>query len=255
MPSPFFTPTISAASTAIQAAKKLIRSMVKTCGSTAGKDHPRPYLRLGSAEAACGLDQPLVDRLDRRHRRNRQNEIDAHEHDEYGGWVANAEQHDAKRYPRDRRDRSKPAHQRQDHVGKRARRRNQDAGGESCGKADGEPCEHAQRAHQNGDRDRHGVAAEADAEIALDGITEERRGRREQNRAAPTAGRRKFPDRDDDRPRHKSLEKDPCPGRHHALRRRFRNGSARAIQRSSTIAHPSTSFSSLVSMIGGDDLR
>ena len=37
MPSPFFTPTISAASTAIQAAKKLIRSMVKTCGSTAGK--------------------------------------------------------------------------------------------------------------------------------------------------------------------------------------------------------------------------
>jgi hypothetical protein len=37
MPRPFFTPTISAASTAIHAAKKLIRSMVNTCGSTAGK--------------------------------------------------------------------------------------------------------------------------------------------------------------------------------------------------------------------------
>ena len=37
MPTPFFRPTISAASTAIQAAKKLMRSMVNTCGSTAGK--------------------------------------------------------------------------------------------------------------------------------------------------------------------------------------------------------------------------
>ena len=37
MPTPFLEPTISAAGTAIHAAKKLMRSMVNTCGSTAGK--------------------------------------------------------------------------------------------------------------------------------------------------------------------------------------------------------------------------
>src|SRR5688572_1284873 len=51
MPTPFFRPTISAASTAIQAAKKLMRSMVNTCGSTAGKI---------TRAQTCGREAPKV---------------------------------------------------------------------------------------------------------------------------------------------------------------------------------------------------
>src|SRR4026208_2458659 len=89
MPTPFFSPTISAASTAIQAAKKLMRSLVNICGRTAGtithahprrrgreevdaqhgdplrqhrrENHPGPHLRARGAEGARGLDQSLVD--------------------------------------------------------------------------------------------------------------------------------------------------------------------------------------------------
>ena len=96
IPTPFLRPTISAASTAIHAAKKLSRSIVNTCGSTAGKDHPQPDLLRRGAVRARGLDQPRIDRVHRRHRRQRQQEVDAGEDDEDGGLLADAEQHDAR---------------------------------------------------------------------------------------------------------------------------------------------------------------
>ena len=92
MPTPFFRPTISAASTAIQAAKKLMRSMVNTCGSTAGKITRAHTCALRGAEAARGLDQARIDRLHRRDGRDREQEVDAGEHHEDRGRVADAEQ-------------------------------------------------------------------------------------------------------------------------------------------------------------------
>src|ERR1043166_567572 len=99
IPSPFLTPTISAASTAIQAAKKLIRSMVKTCGSTAGnitrvqpcaRDAPKLRAVLNDHHPEPVFD---ADHFGRQHRHPGREEIDP-QHGE------NVRQHRRKYHPR-----------------------------------------------------------------------------------------------------------------------------------------------------------
>ena len=170
------------------------------------EDDARPHLRFRGAMAARRLDQTLVDRVHRRDGRDRQDEVDPHEDDEDRGLVADAEQHDAERDRGDRRDRCEPAHDRQHHVGDRARRRDQDTGQDRDHETDGETGEHAQRTRDDGHGDRHRLVAEADPEVAFDRVADERRGRREQRGAAPAGCRRPFPDRHDGDPRREALQ-------------------------------------------------
>ena len=192
MPTPFFRPTISAASTAIQAAKKLMRSMVNTCGSTAGKitqaqtcacEAPkvravlirrwstdctaatvesvsRKYTPVNTTNTAVGLPMPNT-------------------------MMPTGIQAIGAIGARPRTIGSSAA--------TRARHRHQDAGGHRGDEAEEQARHHAERARQDRRRDRHALLAEADAEVALDREADERRRRREQRGRHPAARRRELP--------------------------------------------------------------